>query len=152
MKRFFLLAATLAALSGCGPNKSEVARSELNQQADKWDGGEKFAAEGTDPWGEPYTGRVDKGVAYYTLTLRSNGPDKLPQNRDDVVVTRTHKHTPLSDAAAPAVEKLGEAAGKGLGRGGVSGIREGLFGKKADKDKKAEEKKDADKKEEPKKE
>jgi hypothetical protein len=149
MKRFLILGVALAALTGCGPDKSEVARSELNQLADKWDGAEKFAAEGNDPWGQAYTAQVDKGAAYYTLTLRSNGPDKLPQNRDDVVVTRMHKHTPLGEAAAPAVEKIGEAAGKGVGRGAISGIREGLFGKKGDKQ--AEEKKDEGKKEEPKK-
>jgi hypothetical protein len=33
---------------------------------------------------------------------------------------------------APAVEKLGGALGKGLGQGGVAGIKEGLTGKKPD--------------------
>ena len=150
MKRFLVLGLALATLTGCGPDKSEVARSQLNQQADRWDGGEKFAAEGTDPWGQPYTASVEKGSVYYTLTVRSNGPDKLPQNTDDVTVTRLKKHTAIGDAAAGSVEKLGEAGARGIGRGGIEGLREGLFGKKGDK--KAEGKKDEGKKEEPKKE
>ena len=149
MKRVLVLGLALAALTGCGPDRREVARSQLNQLADKWDGGEKFAAEGTDPWGQPYTASVDKGSVYYTLTVRSNGPDRLPQNSDDVTVTRTKKHTPIGDAAAKSVEKLGEAGARGIGRGGIEGIREGLFGKRADK--KDEGKKDEGKKEEPKK-
>jgi hypothetical protein len=146
MSRFLVLAFALATLTGCGPDKREVTRSQLNQLADTWDGTDKFTADGTDPWGEPYTARVDKGPVNYTLTVRSNGPDKLPQNTDDIIVTRSKKHTAIGDAAGPAVEKLGEAAGRGVGRGGVEGIREGLFGKKKDADKKDADKKDADKK------
>jgi hypothetical protein len=116
----------------------------LNQLADTWDGGPQFTPTGTDPWGQPYTAKVEKGFADYTLTVRSSGPDRLPKSVDDIVVRRTHKHTPLSEAAAPAVEKVGEALGKGLGRGGVTGIREGITGKKADE--KDAEKKDKDKK------
>jgi hypothetical protein len=41
----------------------------------------------------------------------------------------------VSEAAAPAVEKLGAALGKGLGRGGVAGVKEGLTGKKPDEKK-----------------
>ena len=52
-----------------------------------------------------------------------------------MVATKSHKHTALSDAAAPAVEKLGAALGKGLGRGGVAGVKEGLTGKKPDEKK-----------------
>jgi hypothetical protein len=140
VKRHLLIAATLAGLSGCGPDKRSVAESALNQQADTWDGGPNFTPQGTDPWGQPYTAKVEKGDTHYYLTVRSSGPDKMPQTRDDVVATRSHKHTNLSDAAAPAVEKIGEALGKGLGRGGVAGIKEGLTGKKPD-EKKADEKK-----------
>lgn len=146
MKRLLLIVPLLAGLTGCGPDKRDVAQSQVNQMADTWDGTDKFTPEGSDPWGEPYTARVEKGDAYYHLTVRSNGPDKLPQTRDDVVATRNKKHTPLSEAAAPAVEKIGEALGKGLGRGGVAGIREGISGKKADP-KKDEGKKPEEKKE-----
>ena len=146
MKRLLLMAAALAGLTGCGPDKRDVATSQVNQMADTWDGTDKFAPEGSDPWGEPYTARVEKGDAYYNLTVRSNGPDKLPQTKDDIVATRSKKHTPLGEAAAPAVEKIGEALGKGLGRGGVAGIREGISGKKADP-KKDEGKKPEEKKE-----
>jgi hypothetical protein len=135
MRHFLYIALPLLLLTGCGPSKTAVARSEVNQLADTWDGGDNFIPEGADPWGEPYTAKVDKGDAYYILNVRSNGPDRLPQSGDDIVATRLHKHTPVSEAVAPAVEKLGEALGKGLGRGGVAGVKEGLTGKKPDEKK-----------------
>jgi hypothetical protein len=143
VKRFLYLALPFAALVGCGPSKADIAQSQVNQLAETWDGGEKFTPEGTDPWGEPYTAKVEKGDVYFTLTVRSNGPDRLPFTKDDVTATRTAKHTPISKAVAPAVERIGEALGKGLGRGGVSGVKEGVTGKKAD-EKKDEGKKDKD--------
>jgi hypothetical protein len=145
MRRLFLLP-FLAVLTGCGPDKREIAQSQVNQLAETWDGGPTFTPEGSDPWGSPITAKVEKGDALYHLTVRSNGPDKLPFTGDDVVARRSHKHTPLGEAAAPAVEKVTEALGKGLGRGGVAGIREGITGKKADP-KKGEEKKPEGKKE-----
>jgi hypothetical protein len=146
MKRLFLIAATMAALTGCGPDKRSIAESQVNQLADKWDGGPNFTPEGSDPWGEPYTAKVEKGDVYYRLKVRSHGPDRLPQTKDDIVADRHHKHTPPSEAAAPAMEKLSEAVGKGLGRGGVAGVREGITGKKPEA-KKGEEKKDEQEKE-----
>ena len=139
MRRLLLLPA-LAILTGCGPGKRDVAQSQVNQIADTWDGGPAFTPEGSDPWGQSYTAKIETGDAYRHLTVRSNGPDELPQTKDDIVATRRHKHTPLSEAAAPAVEKVSEALGKGLGRGGIAGIREGISGKK-DEEKKAEPKK-----------
>jgi hypothetical protein len=130
MKRILLPAVILAALTGCGPDKRSIAESEVHRQADTWDGGPKFTAEGTDPWGEPYTAQVEKDEAFYYLTVRSSGPDRLSKTRDDIVATRSHKHTPISQAIAPAVERVGEALGKGLGRGGVTGVKEGIGGKK----------------------
>ncbi len=132
MTRPLLLAAALVTLAGCGPDKTDIARSEANVLAEKWDGGPNFTPEGNDPWGTPYTAKVEKDPLYYHLTVRSNGPDKLPYTTDDIVATRSHKHTAVGEAAGPAVEKLGEALGKGLGRGGVNGVKEGVTGKKAD--------------------
>ena len=146
MKRLLLIATALVGISGCGPDKRDVAQSQVQLLADTWDGTDKFTAEGTDPWGEPYTAQVEKDDAFYYLTVRSNGPDRLPKTRDDVVATRSKKHTPISKAIAPAVERVGEALGKGLGRGGVAGVKEGITGKKA------EEKKEEGKKPEAKKE
>jgi len=140
VKRLLLIAVTLVGLTGSGPDKRTVAECELNQQADTWDGGPNFTPQGTDPWGQAYMAKVEKGETHYYLTVRSSGPDKLPQTRDDVVATRSHKHTNYSDAAAGGVEKIGEALGKGLGRGSASGIREGITGKKSE-DKKGDEKK-----------
>jgi hypothetical protein len=150
MKRLLLVVPLLALATGCGPDKRDVAQSQVNQIADTWDGGPAFTPEGADPWGEPYTAKIETGDAYRNLTVRSNGPDKLPQTKDDIVATRRHKHTPLSEAAAPAVEKVSEALGKGLGRGAVAGIREGITGKKPE-EKKADPKKPEEKKPEGKK-
>ena len=151
MNRFLILALPLAALIGCGPGKADVAQSRVNQLAESWDGTEKFTPEGTDPWGEPYTAKVEKGDVNYNLTVRSNGPDKLPFTRDDITAKRSVQHTPVSKAIAPGVERIGEAVGKGLGRGGVSGIKEGLTGKKTG-EKKDDDQKDGAKKDQPKKE
>jgi hypothetical protein len=141
MKRLIIFALSVVTLTGCGPDKKEIARSQLNALADTWDGSDKFTSEGTDPWGEPYTAKVEKGDVYYLLTVRSNGPDRLSKNHDDIEVHRIGKHTPISKVASEAAERIGEGLGKGLGRGGVAGIKEGLTGKKP------EEKKDAAKKE-----
>lgn len=144
MKRFLYLL-PLAALTGCGPSKADIAQSQINQLAESWDGGEKFTPDGNDPWGQAYTAKVETGDVYRTLTVRCNGPDKLPFTPDDITTTRTVKHASISKAVAPAIERIGEAIGKGLGRGGVSGVREGVIGKKAD-EKKDEGKKDKDQK------
>jgi hypothetical protein len=145
MKRFLFLAIPLAALAGCGPSKVDIAQSQVNQLAESWDGTEKFTPDGTDPWGEPYTAKVEKGDVNYNLTVRSNGPDKLPFTKDDISAKRSVQHTPISEAIAPGVERISEAVGKGLGRGGVSGVKEGLSGKKAG-EKKNDQQKDAAKK------
>jgi hypothetical protein len=150
MKRSLFLVLPLAALIGCGPSKADIAQSQVNQLAESWDGTEKFTPEGTDPWGQPYTSKVEKGDVNYNLTVRSNGPDKLPFTHDDITGKRSVQHTPISKVIAPGVERIGEAVGKGLGRGGVSGIKEGLTGKKAgekkDEDQNDAPKKDAEKK------
>jgi hypothetical protein len=150
MKRFLFLALPLAALIGCGPSKADIAQSQVNQLAESWDGTEKFTPEGTDPWGEPYSAKMEKGDVNYNLTVRSNGPDKLPFTKDDVTAKRSVQHTPVSKVIAPGVERISEAVGKGLGRGGVSGVKEGITGKKAgekkDEDQKDGPKKDAEKK------
>jgi len=130
MKRLLCVALAVVGMTGCGPSNKDVAQSQVNQLAESWDGTEKFTPEGTDPWGEPYTAKVEKGDVYYHLTVRSNGPDKLPLNKDDIVAQRTVKHSSLSEAAGAAAEKISEGVGKGLGRGGVVGIKEGLTGKK----------------------
>src|SRR4051794_9423868 len=148
MKRLLLIATALVGISGCGPDKRDVAQSQVEQLADSWDGTDKFTPVGTDPWGEPYTAQMEKDDAFYYLTVRSSGADRLPKTRDDVVATRSKKHTPISKAVAPAVERIGEALGKGLGRGGVGGVKEGITGKKAEEKgegKKPEEKKEAKK-------
>ncbi|HJZ92690.1 MAG TPA: hypothetical protein VKE40_17575 [Gemmataceae bacterium] len=138
MKRLLMMAVAVTGLTGCGPSGTDVAQSQVNQLAESWDGTEKFTPADTDPWGEPYTAKVEKGDAYYHLTVRSNGPDRRPQTKDDIVAHRSVKHTDISKAAGAAAERIGEGLGKGLGRGGVAGIKEGITGKKPDEKKDGE--------------
>ena len=150
MKRLLLILPALALLTGCGPDKRDVAQSQVNQMAETWDGGPTFTPEGSDPWGTAITAKVEKGPVNYNLTVRSNGPDKLPFTGDDITAQRSHKHSTVGEAAAGSVEKLSEATGKGLGRGAIVGIREGITGKKPE-EKKADPKKGEEKKPEEKK-
>lgn len=136
MRILLPFALALVALTGCGPNRRDLAESQVNQVADTWDGGDGFAVQGTDPWSEPLTAKVEKGDVNFKLTVRSNGPDRLPQTRDDLVATRHKKHTPIGEVAGKGAEPIAAGAARGM----VAGLREGLSGKKAD------DKKDAAKK------
>src|SRR5262245_9943667 len=140
MKRVMTFALVVLGLTGCGPDKKQVAQAQVNQLAESWDGSDIFMPEGTDPWGEPYTAKVEKGDIYRHLTVRSNGPDRLPLSHDDIVAKRSMKHASLSEAAGKAAERIGEGLGKGLGRGGVIGVKEGLTGKSASENRDAESK------------
>ena len=97
--------------------------STLNTEADRWDGGI-----GRDDRDRRY-GHGDRpgrqGAAELRPGGRSNGPDGLPKNTDDIVVTRSKKHgkTTLSKEAK-AAETVGskpaepcERIRKGLGFG-----------------------------------
>lgn len=93
MKRILLLA--LMGLAGCGPSERELRErtlSTLNTEADKWLGGKEFTTTATDAFGRPVSASVEKGTFSYTLELRSSGPDGLPKNSDDIVVTRSKSH------------------------------------------------------------
>jgi hypothetical protein len=79
-------------LAGCGPDRREQTISTLNLEADKWHGGKDFTTTAVDAYGRPITAQVEKGTFSYTLELRSSGPDGLPKNSDDIVVTRSKPH------------------------------------------------------------
>jgi hypothetical protein len=133
MKRSFVLLLFLAAvLSGCGPSATELREktlSILNTEADRWDGGPKFATTNTDAYGRPLTCSVKKSTLSYELEIRSNGPDGLPKNSDDIVVTRFKRHneTSITEEAAKAVERVSSGASSGV----IKGIKKelGLGGK-----------------------
>lgn len=127
-----LLAASAATLIvGCGETQRERRErtlSILNVEADKWDGGPKFETGIVDSYGQPVSAKVEKKKLDFVLELRSNGPDMLPQNRDDIRVTRSKRHggTTLTKEAANAAEEITTGIGSGL----VKGIKKGLAGKK----------------------
>ncbi|MGL4424395.1 MAG: hypothetical protein ACRCZF_27315, partial [Gemmataceae bacterium] len=80
---------------GCGPSARELREqtvSVLNTEADRWDGGKEFATNATDAYGRPVTATIEKGTLSYALEVRSNGPDGLPKNKDDIVVHRSKRH------------------------------------------------------------
>ncbi len=156
-KIVFLIIAvlTLVLLVGCGESEAQrrarleeekrvaiqKATSDLNVLADTWDGTEKFDTHGqTDPWGSPYVADIDKGTLHFGLVVRSGGPDRLPKNRDDIIVYRSKRHGETT--INKEVERFGESATKGMSRGAVTGIKEGIFGKKEDVSKPAPTKKE----------
>ena len=136
MKRLLILNGFLAALAlGCGPSATELREktiSVLNTEADRWDGGKKFVTTTNDAYGRPLTSTVKKTTLDYILEVRSNGPDGLPENSDDIVVTRHQRHgeTSMTEEAAKAVEGVTGGAASGV----IKGIKKGLgLGGKEDK-------------------
>jgi hypothetical protein len=121
------LAAVGFLAGGCGPSARELRErtlSTLNTEADRWDGGKTFDTAEVDAYGRPLTATVEKTTLNYELELRSNGPDGLPKNSDDIVVHRSKRHgeTTLTEEAAKATEALTGAAASGT----IKGIRKGL--------------------------
>src|SRR3954453_22965028 len=126
MRRSFAILLVVA-VAGCGPSAHELREktpSVLNSEADRWDGGKGFSTTATDAYGRPLSATVEKGTLTYTLALRSAGPDGLPKNSDDIVVTRTKSHgeSSLTEEAA----KAAEAVAGGAASGTVKGIKKGL--------------------------
>ncbi len=70
-----------------------------------------------DVWGGEVTWLLEKGYFSYKLTVRSNGPDKLPFTPDDVIARRS---LPFPDG-----QGAGERYVRGLTRGWLRGLREG---------------------------
>jgi hypothetical protein len=128
MRWLFMPLLLLAMLAkGCGPSATELREktiSTLNTEADRWDGGKKFATAASDAYGRPLTSSVTKTTLDYVLEIRSNGPDGLPQNSDDVVVVRHKRHgeTSITEEAAKAAETVSSGAASGV----VKGIKKGL--------------------------
>jgi hypothetical protein len=123
--RIGLLFAVL--MAGCGPSAAELREqtvSLLNTEADRWDGGKNFATTAVDAYGHPLTSTVTKTTFHYVLEIRSNGPDALPKNSDDIVVTRSKRHTEtsLTEQAAKAVESVSSGAASGI----IQGIKKEL--------------------------
>jgi hypothetical protein len=128
MKRSIILLLFLATFTtGCGPSASELREktlSVLNIEADQWGGGEKFATAATDAYGNRLTWSVEKTTLDYVLEVRSNGPDGLPKNSDDIVVTRSKRHgnSSITEEAAKVVEGVSSGASRGI----IKGIKQGL--------------------------
>lgn len=128
MKRYIVLLIFFAAFPpGCGPSAGELREktlSVLNTEADRWEGGEKFATTATDAYGHPLTWDVKKTTLDYVLEIRSNGPDGLPKNSDDIVVTRSKRHgkTSITKEAAKAAEEISSGTTSGI----IKGIKKGL--------------------------
>ena len=103
------LVTILCFVCGCGPSARELRErtlSTLNTEADRWDGGKTFNTTATDAYGRPVAASVEKTTFHHVLEVRSNGPDGLPKNSDDITVTRTKPHgeTTFTEEAAKATE------------------------------------------------
>ena len=117
----------LLLLFGCGPSGHELRErtlSTLNTEADRWDGGKDFATTALDAYDQPISATVTKGTLNFVLALRSTGPDKLPKNSDDIVVSRSKSHgeTTMTEEAAKVAERVSTGAASGV----VKGIKKGL--------------------------
>lgn len=91
-----------------------LARKEFNETNFKDGGGTGV----NDPWGNEYTWNMEKGVWNYGLFVRSNGPDGLPYTSDDIVAKTL---IPISRD-----EGVAENLVRGMSRGAVKGIKQGL--------------------------
>jgi hypothetical protein len=125
----FLLGA-LALVAGCGSSARELREqtlSTLNTEADTWDGGPDFKTAASDAYGNPVVAKVSKGILDNALELRSHGPDGLPKNSDDIVVSRSKRHGDTT--VNKEIEKASESIGRGGARGIVQGAKEAFTGK-----------------------
>ena len=130
MWRAFAVAAVVG-VAGCGPGARELREqtlSTLNTEADRWDGGPAFTPAAADAYGRPLTATVEKGTLNYTLEVRSAGPDGLPKNSDDIVVSRSRRHgeSSLTQEASKAIESVAEGATSGATSGVIKGFKKGL--------------------------
>lgn len=131
---FLFLAAVVC---GCGPSANELRErtlSALNTEADRWDGDQKFTTTASDAYGRALTCTVQKTTLDYVLEIRSNGPDGLPKNSDDIVVIRSKRHnmTSITKETAKAVEEVSSGASSGV----IKGIKRELgFGDRNEKKK-----------------
>ena len=130
MWRSFVVLAIFA-VTGCGPSARELHEqtlSVLNTEADRWDGGAEFTTTAADAYGRPLSSRVEKTTLNYVLEIRSAGPDGLPKNSDDIVVTRSKRHgeSSLGGEAAKATEEVAGGAACGI----IKGFKKGLGDKK----------------------
>jgi hypothetical protein len=122
-----LLLFVATVVPGCGPSASELRErtlSALNIEADRWDGGKEFVATASDAYGRPIAGSVERGTLSYILEVRSHGPDGLPKNSDDIVVTRSKRHGETSIAGE--AEKAAERVSRGVASGMIKGVKKGL--------------------------
>jgi hypothetical protein len=131
----FSLVFLIAVAPGCGPSASELRErtlSVLNIEADRWEGGKQFATSANDAYGHPLTWSIEKTTLDYVLEIRSNGPDGLPKNSDDIVVSRRkrHKETSLTEQAAKATESVSSGAIRGVIKGIKKELGSGSSGNK----------------------
>ncbi len=103
----------------------DKARSQANSLARKEFNEKNFPNGGglgdKDPWGNEFTWRMDKGPWNYGLYVRSNGPDGLPFTADDI---EAKVLIPIAKGADD--EGVSERFIRGLTRGAVKGIKQGL--------------------------
>jgi hypothetical protein len=119
----------LSMIAGCGPSAAERTLSVLNVEADRWQGGNEFTTTASDAYGNRLSSSIEKGPIHYALEIRSNGPDGLPKNSDDMVVARKKRHGESS--YTEEAQKSVEALSSGAASGAVKGIKKGFgFGGK----------------------
>jgi hypothetical protein len=127
---------TSLALIGCAKDdRPERARAQVKQWAEKLDArttdsGSFLRHQGPtepDPWGKDLLVSYSHGGMQETLSVRSAGPDGVEFTEDDLVEVRSKMTLQgIGTGIKRNVEEVAEKGGKGLARGVVQGLREGL--------------------------
>jgi hypothetical protein len=134
----------LALAFGCGPDKIEVAKSQVGAAAERLDaqvaetggyirpgnGNEVDLSEDLDPWGLPLKATYTSGGMTESLKVRSAGPDGRFFNADDIVEQRTKMTMAgVGTGLKKNVEEFTEKGARGLSRGLIQGVKDQLAGK-----------------------
>lgn len=132
IRLWFLTAAVSGLAAGCGwKTNSDRAQSQVgvlaerlsqNVGEDGWFKRPDSTTTDADPWGSPLEIKYQRSRSTETLTVWSNGPDRLPHTRDDI---GSHAYTIENTAALQGrVEGLGASASRGLVKGAVQGWKD----------------------------
>lgn len=124
-------------LVGCGgPSNDTKCQSQLGVLAHQEFSETTFKDGGgtgqNDPWGNEITWELYKGWSTYKLTVRSNGPDGLPYTYDDMHAYGNYAIPKKS--VDPEAETMSERFTRGITRGAIKGIKQGVMGDPKPKD------------------
>jgi hypothetical protein len=140
MRTFSVYAVLLLLLTGCGENpkiRKMQAQSQVDRLADDLDQRTDQAGvyqrvkpdeiQETDPWNEKLQVSYSQGGIAEIVRVRSAGPDRSFDTRDDIVAQRMSANWKgVRQGIKDDAEEVAANAAKGAVRGGVEGIKESV--------------------------